>query len=339
MEKNTRLTISDIARKAGVSKTTVSRVLNNRPDVDEETRFKIRNIIEELNYSPSYTAKSLSTGKRNLIGLIVPSLSSYFSLAIIRGVAEGIADTQYELVLYTTGLSEYNQQIYTRAIRNDLVDGIILVLPRDHKENYLMAKHEIPMVVVDYSGIDVIYPSITVTNEKGAYEATNYLIDLGHKKIGFITGLMDLGCSKDRYQGFKRAMAEKGLTIDQDFVGAGNFTRVSGELIGMDWLQQKDRPSAIFASNDDMVFGVMEAAEKLGLSIPSQLSIIGFDDVIEAKLRSPALTTVRQPLFKMGMRAAEGIIKLIAREDFQSIELDTELIVRHSCAPPSLFDD
>jgi len=330
-----RLTISDIARKAGVSKTTVSRVLNNRPDVDEETRKKILTIINEFNYLPSYTAKSLSTGKRNLIGLIVPSLSTYFSLEIIRGVAEGISDTQYELVLYTTGLSEYNEKTYMRAMTNDLVDGIIIVLPRDHKENYLRSKHEIPIVAVDYSGIDIQYPRITATNVSGAYEGTKYLIDLGHERIGFITGLMDLGCSQDRLDGFTRAMDGAGLVVDPSLVGNGSFTRVSGELIARDWLARNERPTAIFASNDEMALGVMDEAERLGISVPGELSLVGFDDITEARLRKPALTTIRQPLFEMGNQAALAIINLIDGKTIFSQKLETELIVRESGAPPN----
>jgi len=329
-----KLTISDIARKAGVSKTTVSRVLNHRPDVDEETRKKILKIIEEFNYSPSYSAISLSTGKRNLIGLIVPSLSSFFSLEIIRGVAEGISDTQYELVLYTTGLSKYNEQIYLRAIRNDLVDGIIVVLPRDQKENYLRSIHEIPIIAVDYSGIEIQYPRITATNAMGAYEGTKYLIDLGHKRIGFITGLMDLGCSQDRLQGFIQAMDEADYDIDKLLIGSGSFTRASGELLAKEWLSRNEKPTAIFASNDEMALGVMDVAESLGITIPSELSVLGFDDINEARMRRPGLTTIKQPLFEMGNQAAIGIVDLLDGRKIQSIVLETQLVIRESCAPP-----
>ena len=329
-----KLTISDIARKAGVSKTTVSRVLNKRPDVDDDTRKKILNIIEELKYLPSHTAKCLSTGKRNLIGLIVPSLSTYFSLEIIRGVAEGVSDTQYELVLYTTGLSEYNEQIYLRAINGDLVDGIIVVLPRDHKENYLHSAHEIPIIAVDYSGIEIQYPRITATNVMGAYEGTKYLISLGHKRIGFITGLMDLGCSQERLQGFIQAMEEAGLEIDESLIGNGYFTRISGEIIAKEWLSRTIKPTAIFCSNDEMALGVMDVAENLNIKVPAELSLMGFDDINEARIRKPSLTTIKQPLFEMGNRAAIGLINLLAGQSIQSQTLETQLITRESCAPP-----
>lgn len=329
-----KLTISDIARKAGVSKTTVSRVLNNRPDVDEDTRKNILKIIEELKYVPSHTAKCLSTGKRNLIGLIVPSLSSYFSLEIIRGIAEGITDTRYELVLYTTGLSEYNEQIYSRAIQGDLVDGIIVVLPRDHKENYLQSSHEIPIIAVDYSGIEFQYPRITATNVMGAYEGTKYLISLGHRQIGFITGLMDLGCSQERLQGFNQAMNEAGLEVDQSLIGNGDFTRLSGELLAKEWLSSSKKPTAIFCSNDEMALGVLDVAEQRHIRVPSELSIMGFDDINEARLRKPSLTTIKQPLFEMGNRAALGLINLMSGNTIQSETLETQLITRESCAPP-----
>jgi LacI family transcriptional regulator len=329
-----RPTISDIARRAGVSKTTVSRVINNKPDVDKETREKINAIIKEFHYKPSQMAINLSTGKRNLIGLLVPSMTHSFSLEIVKGVAQGIEDSQFEMVLFTTGLSGNNNLLYSRAISSDLVDGLIVVLPRNENELFLRAHHNIPMIAVDYRGIESQIPGITVTNKEGAYELTRYLIGLGHKKIGFITGLLDLGCSRERLEGFRAAMDEAGLPIDETWIANGDFTRVSGKLIGMKWLQEKDFPTAIFASNDDMALGVMDSAKKLGVQIPEHFSLVGFDDEIDAKYCHPPLTTVRQPLFVMGLEAVKALIMLLDGHPISSIELKTELIIRDSCRSP-----
>lgn len=331
---NMRPTISDIAQRAGVSKTTVSRVLNNRPDVDDETRETILKIIEELNYTPSLMAKSLSTGRKNLLGLLVPSISKSFSLEIIRGVASGIEDTQFELVLFTTGLSGRNQELYSRAVKSQLVDGLLIVLPRNDNLEYLNKPPYVPCVIVDYTGGEVNFPRVTATNKSGAYDMTRYLIELGHKRIGFITGLMDLGCSRERLEGYMNAMNDVGLAVDESLIGYGDFTRVSGSLIAMNMLQRKQRPTAIFASNDEMAFGVMGTAQKLGISIPEQLSLAGFDDSLEARFTQPTLTTVRQPLMQMGREAVKGLINLIEGQQFLSMELKTELIIRESCQSP-----
>lgn len=294
----------------------------------------INKIIEELNYTPSQLAKSLSTKKKNLLGLLVPSISKFFSLEIVRGVASGVEDTQFELVLFTTGLAGRNQELFSRAIKTDLVDGLIIVLPRDDNLEYLEFPPYVPCVTIDYTGVEVNFPSVTATNKSGAYDMTKYLIELGHKKIGFITGLTDLGCSRDRLEGYMAAMNNAGLAVEESWIGYGDFSRVSGNLIAMNMLQRKQRPTAIFASNDEMAFGVMETTQKLGISIPGQLSLAGFDDALEARFAQPALTTVRQPLMNMGLEAVKGLIKLIEGQQFQSMELKTELIIRDSCQPP-----
>lgn len=329
-----RPTISDIARRAGVSKATVSRVLNNRPDVDKSTREKITLIIDELNYSPSVFAKSLSTGRKNLIGLMVPSLSTYFGQEIVRGVAAGLEDTQFEMVLNTAGLSGDHKDLLSKVFRSDLVDGLIVLLPRYDVLEFIEKILHIPVLAIDYIGIESGLPSISVTNKKAVYEITNYLINLGHRKIGFITGLMDLGSSKERLDGFISAMCSANLVINEHFVGHGDFSRLSGAMVFCDWLKSKELPTAVIASNDEMAFGVMEAANKNGIKVPEQLSIIGFDDVYEAKFTNPPLTTVKQPFFEMGKRSVDGIIKLIEGNPFTSIQLETKFINRSSCMSP-----
>ena len=168
----------------------------------------------------------------------------------------------------------------------------------------------------------------------GAYEGTKYLISLGHRQIGFITGLMDLGCSQERLQGFNQAMSEAGLEVDQSLIGNGDFTRLSGELLAKEWLSSSKKPTAIFCSNDEMALGVLDVAEQRHIRVPSELSIMGFDDINEARLRKPSLTTIKQPLFEMGNRAALGLINLMSGNTIQSETLETQLITRESCAPP-----
>jgi len=317
-----------------VSKTTVSRVLNDKPDVDKETRRRILEIIKELNYVPSATAKSLATGRRNLIGLLAPSLSRPWSLEVIRGVAEGLEDTEYELVLYTTSLAGKNQELFAKALNNDLTDGLLVMLPRDGK-GYLstLLQDKLPLVLIDHRELLSGFPSVTASNKEGAYEATRHLLDLGHCRIGFICGLMDFGCSRERLEGYKLALAEAGLPFSPELVKEGDFSEASGFARTEEWLNSPDPPSAIFASNDEMALGVLEAVRVKGMTVPDDIAVVGFDDIPAASYTVPPLTTVKQPLRAMGRKAVEMLLQQIMGRGLESleVELETELIIRESC--------
>jgi LacI family transcriptional regulator len=334
MEKN-KITIDVIAKKTGVSKTTVSRVLNNRPYVDALTKQKILDFIEETGFTPQKSAINLSVGKTNIIGLLVPSLSNPYSLTVIQGVAEKIAQGNYELMLYTTGLSETNQKRFLQKISTKNVDGLIVLLPRDSSdlEKQLVISN-LPIVLIDHRGIDTHLHSISVTNEKGSYDATEHLIGLGHERIGFITGVMDFGCSRDRLQGYQVSLANHGIPYTSEYVSEGDFTESSGYKAARKLLSLPNRPTAIFCSNDDMAIGAMRAAQEKGLKLPSDLSLVGFDDTVRASMAYPPLTTIKQPLFKMGETAAVLVKSLIDGETVESVNivLNTELIIRGSSA-------
>lgn len=334
MEKP-KVTIGDIAKRVGVSKTTVSRVLNNKPYVDAETKQKILDLIEETGFTPQVSAINLAGGRTNIIGLLVPSLSSPYSLTVIQGVAEKIAEENYELMLYTTGLSGANQKKFLQKISKKMVDGLVVLLPRGSTdmENQLLSG-DMPIVLIDHRGIDTHLPSVSVTNEKGGYDATEYLISLGHECIGFISGIMDFGCSRDRLEGYKVALRSHGIPFCAEYVKPGDFTESSGYASTLELLDMEQRPTAIFCTNDDMAFGAMRAVESKGLKIPLDISIVGFDDIARASLTYPPLTTVKQPLFTMGRKAAELVESLIDGDAVErsNIVLNTELVVRGSCA-------
>ena len=338
-----KVTIADIAKRADVSKTTVSRVLNNKPDVDGATRKLILDIIEQTGFVPQSTAINLAKGKTHLIGLLVPSLTNLYSLTVIQGVAEAIAETDYELLLYTTSMAEKNQERFVQRLSKNLTDGLVVLLPRNFEEyGQMLLKSHFPIVLIDHRGVGSEYPSISAANRTGAREATAYLVSLGHRRIAFITGLMDFGCSRDRLDGYRDALREADIDFDPGLVRYGDFSRQSGyacamELFGAPGSSIPPRapgaPSAIFCSNDEMAYGTMMAANAAGMKVPNDLSVIGFDDLPNAALSIPALTTVRQPLYEMGKMAAFSLLGQIGgmQAPESEIVLETSLIQRDSC--------
>ncbi len=333
--KQDKFTIADIARIAKVSKTTVSRVLNHKPYVEAETKRRILAIIEETGFIPQYSAISLAGGKTNIIGLLVPSLSNPYSLTVIQGVAEKIAGENFDLMLYTTGLSEQNQKRFIQKLSKNVVDGLVVLLPRESTDlEKELFTSDLPIVLIDHRGINTHVPTIAVTNEKGGYDATKYLISLGHRAIAFITGVLDFGCSIERLEGYKVALASHDIAFESRFVTLGDFTESSGYASAKALMNQHNPPTAIFCSNDEMAIGAMKAIQDMGLRVPHDVSIIGFDDISKASMVYPPLTTIRQPLFEMGEHAAKLLVDLINGTKIHKActVLQTELVIRGSCA-------
>ncbi len=329
-----KVTITDIAKRAGVSKTTVSRVLNDKPDVDKETREQVLAIIRETGFVPQTQAVNLVKGRTGLIGLLVPSLTNPYSLTVIQGVAEALAETDYEMILYTTSMASKNQELFVKRLTRNLTDGLLILLPRNFREyEDRLIKSQFPVVLIDHRGLSSDFPSITASNRKGAFEAVRYLIGLGHGRIGFVSGLMDFGCSRERLEGYRDALSEAGIPYEDGLVRYGDFTEASGYHCCRELLECSRKPSAVFCSNDDMALGAMQAARDMGAEVPRDVSIVGFDDGPKASFSSPQLTTVRQPLQAMGRRAAEILLRRIEGEvpRDKEVVLETELVIRGTC--------
>ncbi|MFQ3648095.1 MAG: LacI family DNA-binding transcriptional regulator [Anaerolineae bacterium] len=341
--RNNKITIHDIARESGVSYSTVSRVLNGFEFVKEETRVKVLATADKLGYVANLQAKSLAGGRTRIIGLLVPGLDNGYIGEIVRGIDEEIAKLNYDLMLYTTRRRIGSEAQYVRAISNGLTDGLILIVPMLEKE-YIdtLQEHNFPYVVVDQMSPQVHSSVVDSTNWQGAYDATRYLIELGHQRIGFIKGLAPLQSAAERLQGYRAALVDHGIPYDESIVVQGDFFTPSGYTAGLTLLQRHPRPTAIFASNDLMAFGVMQAAREYGLRIPEDLSLVGFDDIPQAALVHPQLTTVRQPLEQMGRIAVNLLIEQIESPDnpdraIRRVTLATRLIERESCqrlSPP-----
>lgn len=337
-ESQQAVTIFDVARMAGVSYATVSRVLNNRDHVKPETRNTVLEVARQLGYVASPQARSLAGGRSQVIGLVLQRFDSAYIGEIIRGIDTALDAAQYDLMLYTSHRHKSKESGYVAALARGLADGLLLLLPRQ-PEAYLesLRRQRFPYVLIDHQGIGDYARSVGATNWQGAYDATRYLIGLGHRRIGFVTGALELGCAVDRLAGYRTALSDAALPSDPALIYTGDFLQPEGYAGGQALLRLPTPPTAIFASNDDMAFGVMDAARDRGLRIPVDLSVVGFDDLPRAAAVHPALTTVRQPLEEMGQTATRMLLQLIADPQLPlgRVALPTELVVRESCQPPA----
>jgi LacI family transcriptional regulator len=336
MEKkqNGKVTIVDVAAEAGVSFGTVSRVINNDIHVKKETRERVQQTMQRLGFVANRQARSLAGGRSNTIGVLVPDLGTSYIGELIRGIDAELSLSNLDLVLYTTHRTASKESSYVANLATGMVDGLLLVLPRnpaDFIEN--MTKRSFPFVLIDHQGVGHDCPAVGAANWQGAYNASEYLIKIGHQRIGFITGTMDLGCSIDRLDGYKSALRTYHIPESPELIYEGDFFQADGYAGASELLDLSNPPTAIFASNDVMAMGVMDAVRTRGLRIPQDVSIIGFDDIPQASLMHPALTTVNQPLEKMGRVATQMLLDLLQNpgKAADRIELPTQLVIRDSC--------
>jgi LacI family transcriptional regulator len=335
MEK-LHVTISDVAELAQVSKMSVSRVLNGQSGVSEKTRQRILEAVEQLGYVPNQSPRMRTSP--NMIGLLIPDITTTYMGEMLRGVSGAAERLNYGLMLYTQGIANHEQRTnhYLSLLNNTVVDGVLMIVPRDYEVivNDLKAR-DLTYVIVDHHNGTSNEPSVTATNRKGMRDAMRHLLALGHRRIGFITGRMDIACSHDRLQGYREGLAEVRLPFSPELVREGDFSQPSGFQQGQSLLQMADRPTAIIASNDSMAFGVMDAAKAAGLIVGQNISIVGFDDISMSSQVYPSLTSVRQPLADMGEAAVEMLVTLLQGRTVLNPrqELPTELIIRASTGP------
>lgn len=349
--KHKRVTIEDVAELAGVSRQTVSRVLNDRADVAEETRARIQSAIQALGYSPSLAARSLPQQRTHIIGLVIPYGPTYlFSdphlLGFICGVDQIANQRGYNLLLSTarddgTGaLSDvYGLSAFERLISTRHIDGAVVVETLNSRQGIsTLRQHGYPVVILGYgTGIEQPY-TVHSDDRGGARLAIMHLLSLGHQRLGIISGgERTLTAMEERLAGCRQALAEHGLTLDPAQVAYGDLTPESGMAATSRLLDSAIPPTAIFALNDRMAIGAIQYLHQQGISVPGQLSVIGFDDIPQASICTPALTTVRQPALEMGRQAGRLLLELLENDAalLQPIVLPAELIVRGSTAPVS----
>jgi LacI family transcriptional regulator len=336
MKKNqtSKVTIIDVAAEAHVSYGTVSRVINNDVHVKQETRERVLETMRRLGYVANRQARSLAGGRTNSIGILVPDMGTGYIGEIIRGIDTELWLSNLDLIIYTTHRTASKEANYVANLAKGMVDGLLLVLPRRPADFIgILTQRNFPFVLIDHQGIGKDCPAVGAANWQGGFTATEYLIKLGHQRIGFITGWMDLGCALDRLDGYRSALRANHIPEEPKLIYEGTFFQPDGFTGASTLLDLPDPPTAIFASNDVMAMGVMDAVRHKGLRVPDDVSVIGFDDIPQASLIRPALTTIRQPLEKMGRVATQMLLELLSQpqKKIGRIELPTELIVRDSC--------
>ncbi|MBD1382534.1 LacI family DNA-binding transcriptional regulator [Metabacillus arenae] len=326
------VTIKDIAKLANVSHTTVSRAMNNSPHIKEATKRKILEIAEKLNYSPDYHARGLVLQKSYTIGLFFTSIadgtSSSFLVEAIKGV-NSVIDENFNL--FIRGISDYEDYSF---ITNKRFDGILLMSQSDEDNTFIyhVLDKNIPLVVLNRELEDRSVTNILSNDKEGAYQAVNYLMDSGHQQIALIEGREDFRSAHERKAGFLHALIDRQIQPRKEYMIKGNYDMQSG-YDGLKQLLKLERPpSAIFCANDDMAIGAMNAAFEAGLSVPDELSIIGFDDIGFSQYTIPTLTTVKRPIEKISKAGAERILQLMDQpaERGEKQFINTELIIRNS---------
>jgi LacI family transcriptional regulator len=324
------VTIRDVAAAAGVSVATVSKVLNERYGVAADTATRVKAVIDELGYEASLVAQSLRNHRTNVIGILVADLEP-FSAELLKGAADAIRGSGFELVVYSAGgrIGDHVgwERRYLSRLSGTLIDGAILVTP-----TVVDVRYGAPIVAVDPHTGPTDLPTIDSANLAGAQLAVEHLLALGHRRIGMLTGRPDLQSARLREDGFRQAMAAARLPVDERHVDVGAYDPEVSSASARRMLTGTNRPTAIFAANDISAIATVETAAELGLRVPADLSVVGFDDVPESAMCTPPLTTVHQPIREMGQCAIELLIRLIRGETAEPIQftLATRLVVRQS---------
>jgi LacI family transcriptional regulator len=330
-KKRRAVTIRDVAKTAGFSVSTVSRVLNGKTDVARDTQDRILSVIDELGYATNLAARSMRSQKNNMVGLIMPDIAYPFAIEVMKGVNRAIAESEFDLLVYTSGdvrksEAASHEQKYVSLLTNSITDGAIIVAPVSGEFST-----DAPIVSIDPLMSNPHYPSVHATNYAGAVDAMEYLLGLGHYRIAHISGRNELESSNRRLKGYRDSLEKAGIAIDPALIAPGDYTTKTGANAARRLLSLDHPPTAIFASNDQTAMGIYQVAEEMGLRIPEDLSVIGFDNITESKYMR--LTSIDQFISEMGFIATQMLIKLIHGEllEAQTYKMQTRLVVRDSC--------
>ena len=329
-------TIKDVASLAGVSRQTVSRVINDRPGVSPDTRARVQAVVEELGYQPDAVARSLVTGRTFTLGCISPNLVDYTFARIMEGAQEEAKEQGYLTLIGSAPTEDDVEHLLEEMLRRQ-VDGLLVLNPHmDGRHRFFppLAEDGLAVTYLKNTRKGNKISSISCDNRQGGYEATRHLIELGHEVVATIIGPDNEECTHDRLFGYRRALLEGDLTFDQGLVLNGDWSATSGFRAIERLLATHEPPSAVFAQNDRMAVGAIRALREAGLDVPEEVSVVGFDDIPLASYFDPPLTTVHQPMQECGRLAARLLIETVLNPDRapEQILIESRLMKRRSCA-------
>ncbi len=331
-----RITIREVAAKAGVSYQTVSRVINNSPKVSPETRERVERVINELDYRPNAIARSMARGRSLNLACLAPNLSDFTFAHIIEGAQASAMEHGYYLLTASASEAEIFSQLIGELIKSRHTEGLLVINPyRDERHQEIPV--EFPVVLVSAASRNPQTPSVVLSDDKAAYDATKHLIELGHTQIALITGPTNEDCVRNRTRGYLRCLSEHGIETRTEWIRNGDWSPASGYKALRKLLDQGTSFSAVFAQNDRMALGAMKMLQEAGMRVPQDISVIGFDDMPLASFFQPALTTVRQDMYRIGQVAAQTLIDLIEKKDLphKQIQIPAELVIRDSTGHPA----
>ncbi len=333
---STMSSLTDVAARAQVSIATVSRVINNSDKVVPGTREIVKRAMRELGYKPNRVARRLRQkgGKRHLLGLIIPDIQNPFFAELARGVEDVAYANEFAVMLCNSDENQKKEQFYLDVMSAESVDGIILPPLNELDPAVLkMIESGMPIVTVDRSLARAGMDKVEIDNRRGAYEAVEYILQRGHRRIGLITGRSNISTSRERRLGYEDALAAHQVPSDPELIRTGDFKQASGRVLADELLSLPIPPTALFVLNNLMTVGALEAIHKRGLKIPAQVAVIGFDDLPWAEALDPPLTVVRQPAYEVGRSAAELLLKRLGdlKRPETHLVLRPQLIIRSSC--------
>ncbi len=329
-------TIADVAARAGVSKTTVSRVLNGKGDLDQDTAARVRRVIDELGYVPSARAVGLARGRARVVGVLVPSVTWPWIADVLQAIGDALEAKSYGMLLFTCTHGDESMRQFAAHVSAKAFDGLLVIEPEGTLD-YIESLHHngLPVVMIDDRGHEPLFPSVATTNRIGARAAADHLLALGRRRPAVVRGEIKFGCTTERLEGFAEPFAEAGVPVRDEAVVDGDFRFDGGLLAVQALLDGGVEFDSVFAHNDLSAAGAMRALREAGVRVPADVSVVGFDDIPLASYTDPGLTTVRQPLREMGELATQMLLSSfegVPLEESRQV-IEASLIVRGSSVP------
>ncbi|MCM3611888.1 LacI family DNA-binding transcriptional regulator [Planococcus sp. MERTA32b] len=325
--------IQQVAKHAGVSVATVSRVLNDQNTVSSKTRLKVEEAIKELNYEPSMLGRNLRNSESRIVLILIPTISNPFYLEIIKGIENVAISHNYNILLCETDSDPEKENIYFDLVRKKMADGIISMDPAVNVETLKQLAEKYAIIQCSEYGGGIGIPYVTIDNEEASYRAVKHLLQIGHTKIALMNTDEKFLYARERKMGYERALKEHGIEMNNNYIfytkdlGFENGQQAMKKILNL-----KQRPTAVFAVSDLLAIGALKEINASGLSVPGDMAVVGFDKIDFSNMTNPTLTTIAQPMYKMGTTAAKMLIEKIRGNKVDSVVLDFELVIRESTA-------